>query len=101
MHMRYFMKRPEYLYGVTADMSFATYGLAAETAKTWSNAGRGEPGFRARQRILNELAHYFEAEYERRVRRHAFYEDLGFGGKSIMSASRQVADQIGKPLPPR
>jgi hypothetical protein len=101
IHMRYFLKRPEYLYGITADMSFATYGLAVEAASMWSNAGRGEPGFRARQRVLNNLADYFKTEYDRRVRRHAFYEDLGFGGKVIMHASRLVADQIGKPLPPR
>jgi hypothetical protein len=54
---------------------------------------------RARQRILNKLADYFAAEYDRRVRRHAFYDDLGFGGKGIMTASRLVADQIGKPPP--
>jgi hypothetical protein len=100
IHMRYFLKLPEYLYGVTADMSFATYGLAQEIAKTWSDAGRGEPGFRARQRILNSVAEYFEAEYDRRVRRHAFYGDLGFGGKAIMEASRLIASRIGKP-PPR
>ena len=101
IHMRYFLKRPEYLYGVTSDMSFATYALATEAAKMWSNAGQSEPGFRARQRILNSLADYFMAEYDRRVRRHAFYEDLGYGGKGIIGASRQVAEQIGKPPAPR
>jgi hypothetical protein len=100
IHMRYFLKRPEYLYGVTADMSFATYGLAEEAANVWGSAGQGEPGFRARQRILNNLADYFKAEYDRRIRRHAFYSDLGYGGKNVMHASRLIADQIGKP-PPR
>jgi GTPase SAR1 family protein len=100
IHMRYFLKRPEYLYGVTADMSFATYGLAEEAANVWGSAGQGEPGFRARQRILNNLADYFKAEYDRRIRRHAFYGDLGYGGKNVMHASRLIADQIGKP-PPR
>jgi hypothetical protein len=101
IHTRYFLKRPEYLYGITADLSFATYGLAEEAANMWSNAGRSEPGFRARQRILNSLADYFRAEYDRRTRRHAFYDDLGYGGKGVMYASRLVADQIGKSPPPR
>jgi len=101
IHMRYFLKRPEYLYGVTADMAFATYSLVEEVANIWSGAsGQGEPGFRARQRILNHLADYFKAEYDRRLRRHAFYGDLGYGGKSLMQASRLIADQIGQP-PPR
>ena len=37
----------------------------------------------ARQRMLNRLADYLKAEYDRRIRRHAFYEDLGYGGKSV------------------
>jgi GTPase SAR1 family protein len=100
IHMRYFLKRPEYLFGVSADMSFASYEIAQEVATIWSNSGRSEPGFRARQRMLNRLAGYFKAEYDRRVRRHAFYEDLGYGGKSVMNATRLVAEQIGMP-PPR
>jgi hypothetical protein len=101
MHMRYFLRRPEYLYGITADIGFATYSLAEEAAQMWTSAGWSEPGFRARQRILNKLADYFKSEYDRRLRRHAFYEDLGFGGKAVVTASRQVADFVGKPPPPR
>jgi hypothetical protein len=99
IHMRYFLKRPEYLFGVTADMSFASYEVAQEAASIWGNAGQGEPGFRARQRMLNRLADYFYSEYDRRIRRHAFYDDLGYGGKTVMHVSRIVADQIGEPRP--
>ena len=99
MHMRYFLRRPEYLFGVSADMSFATHELTKEIATVWSNATMDDPGFRARQRVLNRLADYFEAEYNRRVNRHAFYKDLGYGGKAVTTASRQVADEIGKPPP--
>jgi hypothetical protein len=101
IHMRYFLRRTEYMFGVTADLSFASYELAKDMAITWSNAPNSDPGFRARQRMLNRLADYFKAEYDRRIRRHAFYEDLGFGGKTIVEASRFVAEQIGKPPPPR
>ena len=77
-------------------MSFASFEEAKEVANIW---GSGDPGFRAKQRILNRLADYFKAEYDRRIRRHAFYEDLGFGGKALVSATRTVADKIGKPPP--
>jgi hypothetical protein len=50
--------------------------------------------------MLNKLADYFKDEYDQRIRRHAFYEDLGYGGKSVMNAARLVAEQIGVP-PPR
>ncbi|MGA7453679.1 MAG: hypothetical protein WBW73_21200, partial [Rhodoplanes sp.] len=100
IHMRYFLKRAEYLFGVSADLSCASFELARDMAGVWTNLP-AEPGFRARQRMLNRLADYFEAEYDRRIRRHAFYADLGYGGKMVVEASRLVADQIGKPPPPR
>ena len=99
IHMRYFLKQPEFLFGATADMSFASYEHAQDCSRVWASSI--EPGFRARQRILNKLADYFKAEYERRVRRHAFYEDLGYGGKAMVYASRLVADRIGMPPPSR
>jgi hypothetical protein len=95
IHMRYFLKRPEYLFGVTADMNFSSYEIAEEFATMWSSGI--EPGFRARRRGLKRLADYFEAEYQRRVRRHAFYEDLGYGGRNVVLWSRNVADTFGAP----
>src|SRR5262249_33161399 len=35
VHMRYFLKRPEYLFGVTADMNFSSYQIAEEFATMW------------------------------------------------------------------
>ncbi len=57
IHMRNLLKRPEYMFGVTADMSFASHEIAAEIANVWTNAGRSEPGFRARQRTPINLYH--------------------------------------------
>ncbi len=94
VHMRYFLKREEYLFGITADLSFSSFEEAKAAANVWSI---GEPGFRSKQRTLNRLADYFKTEYDRRIRRHAFYEDLGYGGKAVVSASRLVADGIGRP----
>ena len=67
---------------MTSDMSFATYNLAHDIASLWAS---GEPGFRARKRTLNTLADYFASEYDRRVRRHAFYADLGYGGRGVVA----------------
>jgi hypothetical protein len=88
------------LFAVTADLSFASFELAKDIATIWSNTP-SEPGFRARQRMLNRLAEYFKAEYHRRIRRHAFYEDLGYGGGAVAEASRFVAEQIGQAPSPR
>jgi hypothetical protein len=68
-------------------------------SEEWARAVAGEPGFRARQRILNRLAEYFHSEYDSQVRRHAFYEDLNHGGKAVVMATQQVAEEIGKPPP--
>jgi GTPase SAR1 family protein len=99
IHMRYFLKRIEYLFAVSADLNLATYELAEESADVWRRGRQAEPGYRAKQRIINRLADYFKGEYERRCRRHAFYEDLGYGGKLIVQSTRFVADHVGKPSP--
>jgi hypothetical protein len=46
------------------------------------------------------VADYLKAEYERRCRRHAFYEDLGYGGKQVVMLSRFAADALHKPTAP-
>jgi hypothetical protein len=100
IHMRYFLRRPEYLFGCTADMSYSSYEIAKETADEWGR-GFGEPGFRAKQRVLNRLADYFRNEYDIHVGRAAFYDDLNHGGRAVVLATQQVAAQIGAPPPPR
>jgi GTPase SAR1 family protein len=92
VHMRYILKREEYLFAVTADLAFSSFEEAKAAASVWSI---GQPGFRVKQRTLNRLADYFKAEYDRRIRRHA--EDLGYGGQAVVSASRLIADGIGRP----
>lgn len=101
IHMRYFLRRPEYLFGCTSDMSYSSYEFAKETSTEWSRGFAEEPGFRARQRVLNRLAEYFRFEYEHQVRRAAFYDDLNHGGKVIVAATKAVADAIGRPPPPK
>lgn len=94
IHQRYLLRRLEYLIGVTADMSFASYEVAQEMQALWSNTGRGEPGYMARKRVVERLSEYFRGEYDRRVRRHAFYADLGFGGFEVMNAVQSVVARL-------
>ena len=93
IHMRYFLRRTEYLFGVTADLSFASYELAKDMATTWSNAPNSAPGFRARQRILNRLADYFKAEYDRRIAQlqHAvLHDEVHIGRREAHAACQRV-----------
>jgi hypothetical protein len=96
IHERYLLHRLEYLVGVTADISFASYEVAQEMHVLWSNTSRGEPGYMARKRVVERLSEYFRGEYERRVRRHAFYADLGFGGFEVVNAVQSVVDRLNK-----
>jgi hypothetical protein len=75
-------------------MSFASYEVAQEMQALWSNTGRGEPGYMARKRVVERLSEYFRGEYDRRVRRHAFYADLGFGGFEVMNTVQSVVARL-------
>lgn len=90
IHMRYLLQRPEYIVGVSADTSFSSFDTARTIAGTWTQAGGGDPGFRGRQRIIEQMEGYMRAEYDRRCKRYPFYADLGHGGKITMQ-SMQIA----------
>jgi hypothetical protein len=95
VHMRWFLKKPEYLIAVSADMNYSSYEMAQEAARIWGN--QREPGYRVKQQTIERVANYLKAEYDRRIRRHAFYEDLGFGGKQVVSMTRIASDLLNKP----
>lgn len=86
IHSRYLLQKPEYLIGVSADMTFASYEPASTIATVWNQAGSGDPGFNGRRRILEQMHAYVVAEYDRRCKRHAFYDDVGYGGKMIVQS---------------
>jgi hypothetical protein len=86
MHLRYLAQQPEYIVGTSADMHYSSYETSSTIAAIWNSAGRSEPGFKNRQKILEMSLAYMRAEYDRRVRRHAFYEDLGYGGKHLVQS---------------
>jgi GTPase SAR1 family protein len=90
IHVRYLMQIPEYIVGTSADMTYSSYETSTTVASIWNSVGRGEPGYRNRRTILEITANYMAGEYDRRRRRHAFYDDLGYGGKIVVQ-STQIA----------
>jgi hypothetical protein len=47
IHMRWFLKKPEYVVAVSADMTYSSYEIAQEAARIWGN--QREPGYRMKQ----------------------------------------------------
>lgn len=95
IHMRFFIQRAEYLVGITPNMHFASRGVADEMGRIW--AGQSRPGNLSRQangRVLDMLSEYFQREYARRCNRHAFYEELGLGGRSVVRAVRAARENF-------
>lgn len=101
IHMRFFLDREEYLVGVTTDMNFVSRDVAEEIGATW--AGYRDPSKISRQgkqKILLSLKGYLRQEYARRCKRHAFYEEMGLGGKSLLSAVDKAVEHISAPQSP-
>jgi hypothetical protein len=67
-------------------MNYSSYEMAREAARVCGN--QREPSYRMKQQIIERVANYLEAEYDRRICRHAFYEDLGYGGKQVVYMTR-------------
>ena len=94
IHMRFFVERVEYLVGVTTDMRFVSRMVAEDIGRTWAGQPRGGNLSRsASSRILEELKAYLEGEYTRRCNRHAFYEEVGFGGKVLVNSLQRAWDR--------
>jgi hypothetical protein len=89
---RWFLKQPEYVVAVSADMNYSSYEMAQEAARMWGN--QREPGYRVKQHMIERVSSYLQSEYDRRVRRHAFYADLGYGGKQVVSMTRIASDLL-------
>ena len=108
VHMRQFLANPEYLIGITPAMNFTSRSIAETMGNHWRNDDHlHDLKWTSKRDILSNMRAYFVAEYERRCKRHAFYEELGFGGKlvveSVMEAERTFAPsdtegRSGKPV---
>jgi hypothetical protein len=97
IHMRFFVQRNEYLVGITPDMNFASREVADVMGSTWSSeAGLTDLRFGSKRAILERLLNYIEFEYQRRCRRHAFYEERGAGGLHVLMAMRTAVEHLDK-----
>ena len=95
IHLKFFVQRSEYLIGVTPDMNFSSREIAEEMGSLWSAQSHlTDLNFSARLKAMDLLTGYFKREYERRCRRHAFYEDLGFGGRSLVRCAEEALDHL-------
>ncbi|HZR60024.1 MAG TPA: hypothetical protein VFA80_03575 [Xanthobacteraceae bacterium] len=95
VHTRWFLRQPEYVIASSADMNYSSYEMAQEAARVWGN--QREPGYRVKQQMIVRVASYLQTEYARRTRRHAFYEDLGYGGKHVVNMTAIASDLLNKP----
>lgn len=97
IHMRFFLERLEYLVGITTDMRFLSRDTAESIGRTWSgqmsvsDLPRGST-----VQIFNALKSYMEHEYRRRCKRHAFYEEVGLGGKVVLEALNRAANHLSR-----
>ncbi len=97
MHMRFFINRDEYLVGITTDMNFSSREVAEDIGGIWA-AQDGNPDLtlHAKKKVLGRLSNYLTFEYHRRIGRHAFYEEGGWGGRAIVEAVEVAAKHLGE-----
>ncbi|MCC6918976.1 MAG: hypothetical protein IT548_07210 [Alphaproteobacteria bacterium] len=95
VHTRFFVSRVEYLVGCSAALRVSSRELAEDLAQRWSQLpANAEFYAHAKIRLLERLRDYFTAEYERRCRRHAFYREAGYGGRTILAAFESALDHL-------
>ncbi|MER9267947.1 hypothetical protein NKI63_25930 [Mesorhizobium sp. M0410] len=87
-HGRMLLRRDEYLVGVTTNLKLASRDTADAIGSIWSGAEQQqqEMSMGSKVRVLNHLKEYFSFEFQRRCRRHPFYEEAGFGGRQIIAS---------------
>jgi GTPase SAR1 family protein len=87
MHMRFFMNRNEYLVGITPNMNFSSKEVAEEIGTLWATQdSQPDISLSSKKKILEKLKNYLAFEHRRRVGRHAFYEEAGWGGKAVVTS---------------
>ena len=89
VHSRLLLRQDEYLVGVTTAIKIASKETATDIGSLWSGWNpQYDMSLPNKVRILEKLKDYLHLEYQRHTRRHAFYEEYGFGGGICCSASR-------------
>jgi hypothetical protein len=102
-HMRFFISRAEYLVGVTPDMSFASHDVAEDIGRIWMSQTQlsSDLSMASRRKVMDLLTGYLRSEYERRCRRHAFYAEMGSGGRTLIKYSQQASEFLSQNRPAR
>lgn len=100
MHMRFFIERSEYLIGITTNLQFVSRNLAIDVGALWSGQEhRPDLSLHSKRRLMRMLRNYIAFEYERRCKRHPFYEEDGFGGRVLLRAVERATDHINNLVP--
>lgn len=87
VHSRLLLRQDEYLIGVTTAIKVASKETATDIGSIWAGwDARNEMSLGNKVRILEKLRDYFRLEYQRRTRRHVFYEDFGYGGRHLVQS---------------
>lgn len=95
VHSRLLLRQVEYLVGITRAIKLASRDAATDIGSIWAGwNGSHEMSISNKLRILKTLRDYLRPEYQRRTRRHAFYEELGHGGKHLLQAVEKAHDYM-------
>lgn len=87
VHSRLLLRQDEYLIGVTSAIKVTSKETATSIGSIWAGwDSRHEMSLGNKIRILEKLRDYLRLEYQRRVRRHAFYEEFGYGGRHLLQS---------------
>jgi len=95
IHMRFFLERNEYLLGLTTNLQFASREVASEIGQIWAGQNHlPDLQIHNKLKILTMLRDHMKFEYIRRCRRHAFYEEHGFGGRYVVEAIDRATSHL-------
>jgi GTPase SAR1 family protein len=96
IHMRFFLERNEYLIGLTTDLQFSSREIASEIGQIWASQSQlPDLQLHNKVKILTMLRDHIRFEYNRRCRRHAFYEEHGIGGRYTLEAIERATHYLG------
>jgi hypothetical protein len=106
VHTRMLLRQVEYITGVTPAIKVASSDVATDIGSIWAGWDpKHEMSVTNKARILQKLLDYLRLEYQRRTRRHPFYEENGHGGRLLVqmveNASNYLQGVLNDPKKPQ
>lgn len=97
IHMKFFLDRAEYLVGMSTDLNFSSRSMAEDLGNVWGSR-RGQSGLSkaGNEFVISRISRYMDQEYQRRCHRHPFYEEKGYGGRSVVASLKKALERIQK-----